>query len=98
MEFIGESYVRYHWWSLYLVFTRMPGDSYRRVPQVEFMYLLFTRMPGESYRRIPLVEFVYLVFTRMPGESYCRLIRCLLLHWCYVFHRSVNQLTCLLIL
>ena len=47
---------------MYLVFTRMPGESYRRrctsggvtvgdVPLVEFMYLVFTRMPGESYRR-----------------------------------------------
>ena len=42
---------------MYLVFTRMPGESYRRrlrsllYPLVEFMYLVFTRMPGESYRR-----------------------------------------------
>ena len=31
---------------MYLVFTRMPGESYR--PLVEFMYLVFTGMPGES--------------------------------------------------
>ena len=55
---------------LYLVFTRMPGESYLRVPLVEFMYLVFTRMPGESYLSVPLVEFMYLVFTRMPRESY----------------------------
>ena len=39
---------------MYLVFTRMPGESYLRfedVPLVEFMYLVLTRMPGESYRR-----------------------------------------------
>ena len=40
---------------LYLVFTHMPGESYRNVgdvPLVKFMYLVFTRMPGESYRRL----------------------------------------------
>ena len=39
---------------MYVVFTRMPSESYRRredVPLVDFMYLVFTRMPGESYRR-----------------------------------------------
>ena len=48
---------------MYLVFTRMPGESYRGrlkspvkmddedVPAMEFMYLVFTRMPGENYRR-----------------------------------------------
>ena len=50
----------------------MPGESYRRVPLVQFLYVVFTRMPVESYRRVPLVQFLYLVFTRMPGESYRR--------------------------
>ena len=39
---------------MYLVFTRMSGESYlldEDVPLVEFMYLVFTRMPGESYGR-----------------------------------------------
>ena len=39
---------------MYVVFTRMPSESYRRredVPLVDFMYLVFTCMPGESYRR-----------------------------------------------
>ena len=34
---------------MYLVFTRMSGESYllgEDVPLVEFMYLVFTRMPG----------------------------------------------------
>ena len=39
---------------MYLVFTRMPGESYRRVPLVEFMHFVFTRMPGTSYRRMYL--------------------------------------------
>ena len=35
---------------MYLVFTRMPGESwnyleFEDVPLVEFMYLVFTRMP-----------------------------------------------------
>ena len=38
---------------MYLIFTRMPGENYRRVPLVEFMYLVFTRVPGESYCRRP---------------------------------------------
>ena len=46
---------------MYLVFTRMPGESYRRVPLVESMYLVFTRMPGESYRRATRVFVVVLV-------------------------------------
>ena len=78
---------------MYLVFTRMPGESYRvntrfeDVPLVEFMYLVFTRMPGESYRvntrfeDVPLEEFMYLVFTRMPGESYRRWLRPFLLYF-----------------
>ena len=41
---------------MYLVFTRMPGESYR--PLVEFMCLVFTRMPGESY--CPLVAVTVL--------------------------------------
>ena len=37
---------------MYLVFTRMPGESYcGNIPLVQFMYLVFTRMPGESYCR-----------------------------------------------
>ena len=40
---------------MYLEFTRMPGESYRKrhedLPLVEFMSLVFTRMPGVSYRR-----------------------------------------------
>ena len=72
----------------------MPGESYRRVPLVEFMYLVFTRMPGESYRRVPLAEFMYLVFTRMQGESYRRRLRSLLLYWHYVFRALINSLVC----
>ena len=35
---------------MYLVFTRMPGESYcGNIPLMEFMYLVFTRIPGESY-------------------------------------------------
>ena len=33
---------------MYLVFTRIPGES---LPLVEFMYLVFTRMPGKRHRR-----------------------------------------------
>ena len=33
---------------MYLVFGRMPGESYRTSGRV-FICLLFTRMPGESY-------------------------------------------------
>ena len=71
---------------MYLVFTRMPGDSYRLV---KFMYLVFTRMPGESYR---LVKFMYLVFTRKPGESYRRRLGSLLLCSCDVFRALINSL------
>ena len=35
---------------MYLVFTCMPGESYRgNIPLGQFMYLVFTNMPGESY-------------------------------------------------
>ena len=48
---------------MYLVFTRMPGESYRSIYSlVECMYLVFTRMPGESYRSI------YSSVEYMPGE------------------------------
>ena len=54
---------------MYLVFTRMPGES-RCTSRVEFMYLVFSRgIPGES-RCTSRVEFMYLVFTRMPGGVY----------------------------
>ena len=91
---------------MYLVFTRMPGESlplvefmylvYTRMPSeslplVEFMYLVFTRMPGES---LPLVEFMYLVFTCMPGESYRRRLRSLLLYLCCVFRALINSPVC----
>ena len=52
---------------MYLVFTRMPGESRRNklahkgVTLMEFMYLVFT-----------LMEFMYLVFTRVSCERYCR--------------------------
>ena len=74
---------------MYLVFTRMPGESYRGdVPLVvEFMYLVFTRMPGESYRGdVPLVvEFMYLVFTRMRQK---------ISHW-FVFFCDRAAQTCI---
>ena len=63
---------------VYLVFTRMPGET---VPLVEFVY----RMPGET---VPLVEFMY----RMPGENYCRRLRSSLLCLCDVFRAVVNSL------
>ena len=79
---------------MYLAFTCMPGESYRRIPLVEFMYLVFTRLRGENYRRVPLVEFMYLVFTRMPGKNYRRRLRSLLLCLCDVFRALINSLAC----
>ena len=46
---------------VYLVFTRMSGNSYCR--QLRSLLCL---------EDILLVEFMYLVFTYMPGEYYCR--------------------------
>ena len=81
---------------MHLLFTCMPGESYRRsVPLVEFMHLVFTRMSGESYRRsVPLVEFMHLVFTCMPGESYRTRLRSLMLCLCDVFRALINSLMC----
>ena len=42
---------------MYLVFTRMPGESDRRRLRSLLLYLCY------------VVGFMYLVFTRMPGES-----------------------------
>ena len=49
---------------MYLVFTRIPGESYRKRKRLErlltplcaFMYLVFTRIPGESYRKRKRLE------------------------------------------
>ena len=49
---------------IYLVFRRMPGESYRRRLRSLLLYL--------CYEDVPLVEFMYLVFTHIPGESYRR--------------------------
>ena len=61
---------------LYLVFTRISGESYRRRGQA-FVVVFVLREDK------PLVEFLYLVFTRMSGESRRR-FRPLLLYLCYV--------------
>ena len=67
---------------MYLVFTRMPGESYRMRLRSLLLY------------DVPLVEFMYLVFTRMPGESYHMRLRSLLLYLCYVFRALINSLVC----
>ena len=45
---------------MYLIFTCMPGESYRRQLKSLSLYLC------DIY--VPLVEFMYLVFTHMAGE------------------------------
>ena len=53
---------------MYLVFARMPSESYRR--QV--------LKKKKEKKDVPLVEFMYPVFTRMSCESYGRRLRSLL--------------------
>ena len=69
---------------MYLVFARMPSESYRR--QV--------LKKKKEKKDVPLVEFMYPVFTRMPGESYRRRLRSLLFYFYYVFRARINSLVC----
>ena len=55
----------------YLVFTRMPGESYRkRLGSFSVVVLVLHISSADSLEDVSLLEFMYLVFTRMPGESY----------------------------
>ena len=90
---------------MYLAFTRMPNESYRRRLRSLLLCLcdVFRALINSlcvlfiSWRHVnvPLVEFMYLSFTRMPGENYLRRLRCLCL--CDVFRALINSL-CVLFL
>ena len=60
---------------MYLVFTRMSGESYlldEDVPLVEFMYLLFTRMPAQSYdRRLRSVLYLCYLIRALINSLVC---------------------------
>ena len=57
---------------MYLVFTCMLGESYRRRPESPTVILHQMYIFTSSCEDVLLVEFIYFVFTRMPGESYRR--------------------------
>jgi len=86
----------------YLVFTRMPGDSYKRytpdVPLVEFMYLVFTHMPGESYRRrlrslLLYLCYVFRALVNSPVSWFCTSTLYLVLFQIRIFGCSVVRLS-----
>ena len=71
---------------MYLIFTCMPGESYRRQLKSLSLYLC------DIY--VPLAEFMYLVFTHMAGETYHRRLRFLVFYLCNVFQVLINSLVC----
>ena len=63
--------------SVYPVFTRMPGESYRRrLRSVLYLCYVFREKKRVS------------IFTRLPGESYRRRLTSLLLYLCYVLKNN----------
>ena len=89
---------------LYLEFTHMVGESYRRelgssiksINQINLYYSSLSLCLCDVFRfeDVTLVKFMYFEFTRMPGESYCRELGSLLLCLCDVFRALINSLVC----
>ena len=93
---------------MYLVFTRIPGESYRwwlgslllhlcdvfRVLINSLVCWFRSININQLLTDVPLVEFMYLVFIRMPGESYHWHFWSLLLYLCTIVRALINSLVC----
>ena len=83
---------------MYLVFTRMPGETYRRRLRSLLLCLCdvyrYLSPLCSDFEYVPLAESMYLVFTRMQVETYRRRLRSLLLCLCDVFRTLISPLVC----